>query len=499
MYILRICLVLALMLLAVAIDTVNASENVLPNYNRQSYEEVTSKAILSDLNHSSLYYDRTVIIGDLNLNKPQYNYIKITNSIIKGNVSCEGATIAGDVDFENTSFYKDAMFNDTKFLGQASFNNSHFYGIASFNTSRFPDGATFDYAIFDRTADFANTWFDKFGTFYNATFSGAAQFPLSEFNGAYINFGCSLFQEDADFSGNQFSAYAAFDDAAFRKRADFHATKFSDGACFYGAVFFEEANFARSHFIEDLIFSRAHFNSTALFSNAKFEGSAFFNESTLCGNAIFDNAQFQAPADLSSARFERDLSMNSTRITKMVLDDSVFNESSRLFLAKADINRLMVSWSLIRNKLGFDTSAYLSLVKNYKDLGQSNDANDCYYEYRYLNQVHKPLGVSKFLDMVAWLTCGYGVRPHYALLCGVVVILIFAMILRTGKGVDGFADLDERQLALSSLYFSTIAFTANSKGLPLKGHYKYLGIAEGIIGWLLMALFLVTLGRLIIG
>lgn len=482
-----------------AIAVAGASENIPPEYSRISYQEIPSKAILADLNSSSLSYDHVVVIGDLNLDKPAYDSIKITNSIIRGNISCKGATLSNDVNFENTTFGRNAIFNDTKFLGAANFNNSRFYGTATFNTSRFPDGATFDYAVFNQTADFANAWFDKFGTFYNATFWGAAQFPLSEFNGAFINFGSSLFLEDADFSGDQFSAYAAFDDAGFRKKADFHGTKFTNGASFYGSSFLEAANFIRSHFIEDLIFSRARFHSSALFLNAKFDGSAYFNESAFGGDAVFDNTQFQGPADLSSVRFGGDLSMNSTRIAKMVLDDSAFNESSRLFLAKADISRFMASWSMIRDRLSFDTSAYLSLVKNYKDLGQSNDANDCYYEYRYLNQEHKPMGVSKFLDIVAWLTCGYGIRPHYALLCGVVLILVFALILLMGRGVDGFSSLNGWQLVLSSFYYSIIAFTANSKGLPLRGHYRYLGIAEGIIGWLLMALFLVTLGRLIIG
>ena len=78
--------------------------------------------------------------------------------------------------------------------------------------------------------------------------------------------------------------------------------------------------------------------------------------------------------------------MNSTKIARMVLDGSAFGNGSRLYLAKADINRLIVSWSQIRDILSFDTAAYLSLIKNYKDLGQSNDANECYYEYRYLNQ-----------------------------------------------------------------------------------------------------------------
>ena len=493
----RIDLLLASVLLVIALA--NASDGALPDYNRQFYQEITSKTIVYDLNSSTLDFDRVVVIGDLNLIKPIYDSITFTNSIIKGNISCEGKTINDDVDFENTSFFGNAQFNDTKFLGPANFNNSRFYGQANFNTSRFPDGGTFDFVSFGKTADFANSWFDKFGTFYNATFFGPAQFTFSEFNGAYINFESSSFYENADFSGDQFSAYATFDNSIFMKNADFHGTKFSNGASFYGDTFYETANFIRSHFIEDLLFSHAYFNSSALFLNAKFDGPAFFNQSTTRGDALFDNALFQAPADLSSTRFEKDLSMNSTKISKMVLDDASFGESSRIFLGKADINRLMVSWSLIQDKLSFDSSAYPSLVKNYKDLGLGNDANDCYYEYRYLSQGRKPIGVSKFLDVVAWLSCGYGVRPHYTLLLGFFVILIFAFILGAGRCIVGSSELHGWHLALDSLYFSAIAFTANSKGLPLKGHYKYLGIVEGIIGWLLMALFLVTLGRLIIG
>jgi hypothetical protein len=159
----------------------------------------------------------------------------------------------------------------------------------------------------------------------------------------------------------------------------------------------------------------------------------------------------------------------------------------------------MVDWSYIQNIISFDNSAYLALIKNYKDLGRGNDANDCYYEYRYLSQSRKEIGFSKFLDVVAWLACGYGVRPNYTLLCGASVIFLFSIVYLTGRGVEGFQNIHGLELFAGSLYFSTIAFTANSKGLPLRGRYKYLGIVEGIIGWLLMALFLVTLGRVIIG
>lgn len=488
-----------LVVVLIAVAVAGASEIATPAAASLRYEEISAEHILAEANDSPIIYDRVAIIGDLELAGPQHNPIRITNSDIRGNVSCKGITFYSDVDFSDTSFQNNAIFNGTKFMAEANFNNSRFYGTASFNMSRFPEGGTFDFAYFGDMADFANIWFDKFGTFYNATFSGDALFYLSDFNGAYTNFEWTRYLRNADFSGSQFNDYTTFEGAIFGNETNFLATKFSNGANFYDASFLGNAVFTKSHSVEDSIFSGANFGDTADFGYAKFDGPTYFNTAQFSGNAAFNNAQFLTSADMTNAQFGKDLEMNSTRINRMVLDGSVFNESSELFLAKADINKFMVSWSLIKDILCFDTSAYLSLVKNYKDLGQSNDANDCYYEYRYLNQNNKAIGFSKLLDVVAWLSCGYGVRPHYALFCGLIVILLFSAILLLGRGVDGFHDLHGRQLLLSSVYYSTIAFTANSKGLPLKGHYKYLGIAEGIIGWLLMALFLVTLGRIMIG
>ena len=498
--ILRICLMLLmLMIILTAVANGAVSESVLPLSESFQLREISSREIMANANDSPTVYDRVLVTGDLLLNMDQYNSIRITNSIFRDDVICKGITFYGDVDFENTSFQRNAIFNETKFMTTANFNATHFLGEASFNMSRFPDGGNFDFAYFNRVADFESVWFDKFATFYNATFMGDVQFAFSEFNGAYANFESAQCIGDVYFYGSQFNSYCTFSDARLEKNADFHATKYSNGVGFFNTQFFGQANFARSRFIADSIFSQAHFNDTANFLIANFDGPVFFNDTVFCSDANFDNAQFQAPTDMSYAAFKGDLKMNSTKIARMVLDGSAFSEGSRLYLAKADINRLIVSWSQIRDILSFDTAAYLSLIKNYKDLGQSNDANECYYELRYLNQSHKPLGFSKFLDILAWITCGYGVRPHYALLCGMVIILIFSIIYWAGRGVEGFHDIHGHQLMVASLFYSTIAFTANSKGLPLRGRYKYLGIAEGIVGWLLMALFLVTLGRLIIG
>jgi hypothetical protein len=488
-----------LVIILTAVANGVASGDSLPFLESFPLREISAQEVMANANNSLTVYDHVIIKGDLFLNSDQENPIRITNSIFRDNVSCKGVTFYGDVNFENTTFQRNAIFNETKFLTAANFNATRFLGEASFNMSRFPDSGNFDFAYFNRVANFESVWFDKFATFYNATFRGDAQFSFSEFNGAYANFESACFIGDVYFYGSQFNSYCTFANARLEKNADFHATKYSNGLGFSRTQFSGQANFARSRFIADSIFSQAHFNDTASFSNANFDGPVFFNDTVFCRDANFENTQFLSPTDMSYAAFKGDLKLNSTKIVRMVLDGSSFGKGSRLYLAKADINRLIVSWSQIRDILSFDTAAYLSLIKNYKDLGQSNDANECYYEYRYLNQARKPIGFSKFLDTVAWLTCGYGVRPHYALFCGMVIILLFSLIYWAGRGVEGFHDIHGHQLMVASLFYSTIAFTANSKGLPLRGRYKYLGIAEGIVGWLLMALFLVTLGRLIIG
>ncbi len=493
----KICLVLALTTIALA--SAAGSDDAAFVSNPSPLIRVSAQEVAANANNSSVDLDRALITGDLILNSVQNNPIHITNSVFRDDVICKGATFLEAVDFENTTFQRNAIFNETKFMTAANFNASRFQGETSFNMSRFPDGGTFDFVQFSGLADFANVWFDKFASFYNASFEGDIKFPFSEFNGAYANFESVQCSGILDFSGSRFNSYSTFAGSRMDDNADFHGSKFQNGADFYEMQSFGSINFARIHFVEDCIFSKAHLGDDADFSNDKFEGPVFFNETQFVGDVDFSNAQFLALTDMSYATFSGSLMMNSTKIVRMVFDGSTFGKSSRLYLAKADISRLMVGWDQIRDIISFDTSAYLSLIKNYKDLGQSNDANDCYYEYRYLNQIHKPIGFSRLLDTVAWLSCGYGVRPHYALFCGLAVILIFSFIYWAGRGVEGFSDIHGHHLIIASLFYSTIAFTANSKGLPLRGKFKYVGIGEGIIGWLLMALFLVTLGKVMIG
>ena len=240
------------------------------------------------------------------------------------------------------------------------------------------------------------------------------------------------------------------------------------------------------------------FNDTADFMSAKFDGPSFFNDTIFHGNALFDSAQFLGPSDFTDVEFDKDLAMNSTKISTMVLDGSTFSAGSRLFLGKADINRLMVEWSQIENILVYDTSAYLSLVKNYRDMGTS-DADDCYYQFRKRTQDLRTFGWAKLLDMLANITCGYGVRADRPVICSLFLILLCSSILWFGKGLRIPSDKERRTAYYDSIYYClAIFFTIPLPDLKPAGRYRYVPVFLRAISWTLFALLIATLGKVMI-
>jgi len=193
----------------------------------------------------------------------------------------------------------------------------------------------------------------------------------------------------------------------------------------------------------------------------------------------------------------------------MLLEKASYGRSSRIILNDTDFDRLKAHWSQISDHVVYDPGAFLALVDNYRGLGWSRDEDDCYYQYRLMSQGEKSPGWSKLIDVLAWLSCGYGVRPGNAVAWSLLTILAFALIFWRGDGIrrsakplQGPAELDsvpERVTFRNALFFSTMIFLSQGPidFLPV-GRHRYYVILEGILGWLLLALFLVTLGRVMI-
>lgn len=492
--ILRVWLILVLALMTSLVAS--GSEIARPNQAGPGFDEISAKDLMANTN--PIIYDQAKIIGDISINQAEYNSIKISNSIIDGNVSFIGSTFNKKVDLKGNSFLKNVTFFGSKFVGEVDFTDSSFHGDANFSQSVFLEGATFDNVIFDKNADFSSSEFYKFGSFYNSTFEEDAAFDFSQFNGVYANLESAKFLKNASFVASTFKTYLSCCDSLFGKKADFHASEFSLGSNLINTTFLGLSRFDRCQFSRDSLFRDICFNDTVDFTSARFEGPLFFSGTMFCEDAVFNSVQFIGPTDFTDAQFYKALSMNSTKISTMVFDNSTFNESSQLFLAKADVNRLMVKWDRIKDILVYDSSAYLSLVKNYRDLGLG-EGDDCYYQYRVLSQDSKSWSWSKILDILAGISCGYGVRPSHPVICSFILILLCMTILYLGNGLRHPSDKDKKTSIYDSLYYClAIFFTIPLPDLKPAGHYRYVPVFLRAISWTLFALLIGTLSKVMI-
>jgi len=242
---------------------------------------------------------------------------------------------------------------------------------------------------------------------------------------------------------------------------------------------------------------------------SRFGEAANFFGARFMEKALFGLVKFGDIASFQNATFDGDLNFKSSRISTLMLSDASFGDRSLIWLNDADFSRLKGRWSQIGGHMAFDAGAFTSMVDNYRGLGWHQDEDDCYYKYRLMSQAEKGPGWSKAIDVLAWLSCGYGVRPGYTVAWALLTILAFALIFWQGDGIrrsarplQGSAEEDpvpEKATFRSALFFSTMIFLSQGPidFLPT-GKHRYFVILEGITGWLLLALFLVTLGKVMI-
>jgi hypothetical protein len=272
----------------------------------------------------------------------------------------------------------------------------------------------------------------------------------------------------------------------------FNHASFSHLVDFDGTVFNKSANFSNSHFHED-----------AGFSEAQFQGEANFSRAHFGTDANFSRARFN-DADFGRARFDKNFTLSNAKIYTLRLSDAIFTKGSYIHLKDFNFNRIVVRWSSIRDHLPFNGSVYLTLTKNFRNLEQFEDEDCCYYQYRKEKQERTKRFFPKFIDSLVWLSCGYGVRPAHTVFSSISIILLFTGIFWMGNALelDSTAGQVQQNASVSlndALYFSSMEFLGRSpQNLNIIEGYEYLTVIETLIGWLLMALFLVTLSKVML-
>jgi uncharacterized protein YjbI with pentapeptide repeats len=490
-------LALLAFLLMVVVST-SGAEQVIPA------QEIYAKTVGKE----PVYYDSVRISGDLDLSTlPDArvsNSFLITNSTLI-NTTFDGVTFAKDAVFWGTTF-ANASFDHATFLGQADFANTSL-GNVSFTAASFARPAVFDGVLFRDNVSFEDAVFSRDAFFNEALFMGDANFNYSDF-ASHSYFAAAQFFGDALFSDVDFLGAMDFSAAEVAGRANFFQSRFGS-AGFSDAVFSGPVQFGLADFSGLSSFGEAVFAKEANFNLARFSQAAYFSGAQFHGLALFGLTKFQDIASFQGALFEGDLNFKGASISTILLDKAEFGKDSRIILNDTDFARFKAHWNEIEAHVVWEPAAFLALVNNYHGLGWSADEDDCYYQYRSLNQNKKQWGWSKAIDLLAWLSCGYGVRPGYAVAWSLLTILAFALafwrgdgIRRSAKPLNEAAEEDkvpERVTLRNALFFSTMVFLSQGPidFLPV-GKNRYYVILEGISGWLLLALFLVTLGRVMI-
>jgi len=494
--------------------------------------------------------------------------LDLSGSTLRREASFKGSSFEGGARFEGTSFFRYASFRDAAFSKEAKFQEASFSAIANFGRALFTCPASFLSARFSELcANFLETSFQKDADWTGSEFSGTVNFNLASFKGS-TSFWNAKFLAEASFQGAMFAGYASFQGALISGNADFRATSFYEDlniefaqfqgdAVFIGTSISGDATFFRSRFADvsfkeatiqrevqfaEAVFGLASFQGAQFGGRSSWRGASFEGEANFDGALFldwadfsqasflasisfasahfhekvhFDRTEFTTTADFPATIFHKDISLAGASINKMRFSNTQI--AGRISLHNAEFNRLEARWPVLCNHLNYDGEAYLSLARNYRNLEWFEDADDCYYHYRRASQAGKSIFVqegnarkinwSKLSDGLAWVSCGYGVRPRYTVFLSCLFILLFAFLYWHGEGIvveplNGSEILpgqSQELTFLDNLYFSAMVFTAKTqvKWYPL-GVYRYLATLESVLGWLLLALFLVSLGRTMI-
>lgn len=465
-----------------ALEALGNSAEANEIYAKAGQREVQASDILAKIRkREPIEYSHIIVQGDIDLGKLDLPVKQVSISpfetqyqfagkmrIIESPIRINDSYINGSVDF------REVIFNNA-----IDFSGSNFAKKANFGGSIFNDTANFQNAIFISEADFAKSIFRAYATFFNAMFKAQVYFWRAEFND-YAHFGNAAFDRIANFEKAKFFGYAAFYDTTFKLTAIFSEANFMD-----------IANFRASKFYKHEYFTDVLFNKNAYFLNAIFEQDASFSNSEIRESASFENTFFKG----------------------------------KLFLTKTNYNRLYIRWQNIKDSLVYEDSAYMSLMKNFRDLGYLEDCDSCYFQYRKEHRAQPWPTVNdweerarKLIDYPLEWFYGYGTKPFNALIISIIIILIFGIFWRV-FGLGGGKDITKATLPAGEewlnggiadiLGFSVTVFLSGTRffidppALPkIEGRSRSLikkaFTLERLLGALFSILFFIAIGGTIV-
>lgn len=382
---------------------------------------------------------------------------EILDAIERGEpVDYDGVIVEGDLDLSGRT------------LGPVHFKDAEFRGGVNFTGTNLTDDALFYFANFSNNANFYNADFSGYTNFRYAQFSGFACFDQVKFDNS-VFFSEAQFRDNANFISTQFSIKASFFKSKFSQDSNFYNARFSGYTIFEQAHFSRDANFKEINFSKDVDFMEAYFGDDVDFENGLFNGFTRFIGSQFNNTANFKGTQFCKDATFKDVQFNGNTSFMNSRFK----EDALFENTTfrgELSLTRARYNKLLIRWYNINGGLTYDDAAYLTLLKNFKDLGYLEDYDSCYYEYRKERRGHPWPAVGELdqylirkpIDLFLQVSYGYGTKPLNALYSSLLIIGLFGAFWRLiGLGrVEPFGEYSLADDARKSSILEVLAFSA---------------------------------------
>ncbi len=377
---------------------------------------------------------------------------------------------------------------------------------------------TFENSYFEDPFIFIDVWFTGYADFYGATFNNYTDFNEATFNGE-TNFSGTAFNNYTDFYGATFNNYTDFNEATFNGETNFYRATFNNSAYFTEATFNDtsfgvatfngETNFDIATF-NNVYFGMATFNGDSNFYGATFNGDTCFTEATFSDTG-FGEATFNGETNFDIATFNNFAYFGGMAFNNLAYFTRATFNNSAYFIAP-DTSKNIIT----------DGKTCAFFMKEYNDDSRYTDANNIYYNFRKKSQEDKALTEpSKLIDFFSWVTCGYGVRISHTLIFSVGIIISFACLYRQSTTVSvinsknkrkpvkvywkepkiyRLSDETEKKSLISffdALYFSIMVFTTLGSEWSPRDNYRKLVALEGVLGYIMLGIFLVTLSNVL--
>lgn len=407
----------------------------------------------------------SVIIGDVlfdNIaNKSIESNINISSDIYGEVRACK--KFKGLVNFSDATFHRDAIFENSVFSGAVLLDSASFKGILNLDGVHFNNISSFEEVNCEEN----------------------------------VNFNHAIFYRSTSFSDSIFSKLADFSQCIFKDHSEFVHANFRGRALFRGSTFGKETSFRGGEFARDAEFNGADFKSDAVFTSAKCEGTMNFNKHNFI--------------KFIGTEFNGNIYFNESQINQVNIKYAQLSNHSILFLDNCDFYRLDARWADIKDHILFDEQIYIKLINYYKSVGMFADADACYREYNHMST--KPNVSSKIISSILWITCDYGTDARRAPILLVILALIFAALYRISSSIvdkksspfqqtsSNLGDSTGQHVApkisiRDALYFSAMVLVNSSTNYEPIGGWRWAVLVERMIGWALLAIFIITIVRL---